>query len=135
MSRPGRATGRFTRLRGRDRGSAAVEYLGFLPLLLLVALAGVQLGLAAYAAQQAGTAARAAARTAAQQERAGGAEQAGRAAVSAWVAQRSTIGGTGGCPGDAVTVTVTVTIPSVFPGVDAFGPVHKSATMPCDESN
>ncbi|WP_371654447.1 MULTISPECIES: TadE/TadG family type IV pilus assembly protein [unclassified Streptomyces] len=122
------------RARASDRGSAAVEYLGFLPLLLLVALAGVQLGLAAYAAQQAGTAARAAARTGAQTERAGGAEQAGKAAVSEWVAGRSGIS-VGGCPGATVTATVTVSIPSVFPGIDHFGPVHKSATMPCDESN
>ncbi|MYX55476.1 septum formation initiator, partial [Streptomyces sp. SID8382] len=48
---------------GRDRGSASIEFLGFLPILILVALAAVQLGIAAYAAQQAGTAARAAART------------------------------------------------------------------------
>ena len=49
---------------GRDRGQASIEFLGFLPILLLVALAVVQLGLAAYAVQQAGTGARAAARTA-----------------------------------------------------------------------
>ena len=58
------------RLPARLRGPAAtgarssIEFLGFLPILLLVALAVVQLGLAAYAVQQAGTAARAAARTA-----------------------------------------------------------------------
>lgn len=44
---------------GRDRGQVALEYLGFLPVLILVAMAGVQLGLIAYTAQQAGTAARA----------------------------------------------------------------------------
>ncbi|MYW29171.1 pilus assembly protein, partial [Streptomyces sp. SID2119] len=44
---------------GRDRGQVALEYLGFLPLLLLVAMGALQLGLAAYAANQAGTAARA----------------------------------------------------------------------------
>ncbi|GAA0579874.1 TadE/TadG family type IV pilus assembly protein [Streptomyces crystallinus] len=131
-----RRAGRLRRLRagGRDRGSAAVEYLGFLPLLLLVALAGVQLGLAAYAAQQAGTAARAAARTGAQSERSAGAAQAGKAAVSDWVGKRADIG-VAGCPGSTVTATVTVSIPSVFPGIGDFGPVHKSATMPCDDSD
>jgi hypothetical protein len=43
------------RRRGKDRGQVAIEYLGFLPILLLLAVAGVQLGLAAYTAQQAGT--------------------------------------------------------------------------------
>ncbi|MER7186189.1 TadE/TadG family type IV pilus assembly protein, partial [Streptomyces hyaluromycini] len=46
----------------RDRGQVAIEYLGFLPILLLVGLAGIQLGAVAYAAEQAGTAARAGAR-------------------------------------------------------------------------
>ena len=50
--------------KNRDRGQVALEYLGFVPLLILVALAGIQLGLIAYAAQQAGTAARAGARAA-----------------------------------------------------------------------
>ncbi|MFC8014093.1 TadE family protein, partial [Streptomyces cinereoruber] len=63
--RPARATNvRPQPGRARDRGQAAVEYLGFLPILLLVGLAGLQLGIAAYAAQQAGTAARASARAA-----------------------------------------------------------------------
>ncbi|NEC52522.1 septum formation initiator, partial [Actinospica acidiphila] len=37
----------------RDRGQVAIEYLGFLPVLLIVAMAAVQLGLIAYTAQQA----------------------------------------------------------------------------------
>ena len=44
-------------------GSNAIEYLGFLPVLILVGMAAVQLGLIAYTAQQAGTGARAGART------------------------------------------------------------------------
>ncbi|MGW7421338.1 hypothetical protein ACWGJB_14895, partial [Streptomyces sp. NPDC054813] len=39
----------------RDRGQVAVEYLGFIPVLLIVGLAGIQLGAVAYAAEQAGT--------------------------------------------------------------------------------
>lgn len=116
-----------------DRGAAAVEYLGFLPLLLLVALAGVQLGIAAYAAQQAGTAARAAARTAAQHDRADGYVQAAKAAMSGWVGKDSDISAAG-CPGATVTAKVTVPIPSVFL-VGHFGPVTKTATMPCDDRN
>jgi Flp pilus assembly protein TadG len=50
--------------RARDRGQVALEYLGFIPVLLIVGLAGVQLGAVAYAAEQAGTAARAGARAA-----------------------------------------------------------------------
>ncbi|MDV9173230.1 pilus assembly protein, partial [Streptomyces sp. W16] len=45
--------------KARDRGQVAIEYLGFIPILILVTLAAVQLGLIAYAAEQAGTAARA----------------------------------------------------------------------------
>src|SRR3954449_9356618 len=110
----------------RDRGQVAIEYLGFLPILLLVALAGVQLGIIAYVSQQAGTAARAGARSASLQR---GAEEACRDAVSSWVDVRS-------CPpsygADEVSVTATVHIPSVFPGYDGFGDAHKTATMPLD---
>lgn len=113
--------------RTRDRGQAAIEYLGFLPILLIVGLAGLQLGIAAYAAQQAGTAARAAARAATtDEENAPDCETAGRAAVSGWVDPE--IGGCG--EGDEVAViTVRVEIPRVLPFWD-FDPVEKTATMP-----
>ncbi|MFJ3581355.1 TadE family protein [Streptomyces sp. NPDC090127] len=117
--------------RARDRGQVAVEYLGFLPILLLVALAGIQLGIAAYAAQQAGTGARAAARAATHDETTLGYDQAGRAAMSDWIADRATISpqsGTG-----EFTATVTVQIPSVVPFWDGFGSVTKSATLPLPE--
>jgi Flp pilus assembly protein TadG len=42
----------------------AIEYIGLLPVLILIGLCAIQLGLAVYAVQQAGTAARAAARVA-----------------------------------------------------------------------
>ncbi|WP_314611839.1 TadE/TadG family type IV pilus assembly protein [Streptomyces stackebrandtii] len=117
------------REQARDRGQAAIEYLGFLPLLLIVGLAGLQLGVVAYAAQQAGTAARAAARalTTDEENAPDDAEAAAKAAVSGWVAGR-----TSAVParGDGeVTVTVTVTIPSVVPFWN-FEPVVKTATMP-----
>ncbi|MFE5792885.1 TadE/TadG family type IV pilus assembly protein [Streptomyces sp. NPDC056503] len=111
----------------RDRGQAAIEYLGFLPILLLVGLAGLQLGLAAYAAQQAGTAARAAARAASSDaEDAPDAAAAARSAVSGWL----TVGGGDPVEGDGqVTVTVTVEVPRVVPFWN-FDPVTRTATMP-----
>ncbi|GAA1884087.1 TadE/TadG family type IV pilus assembly protein [Streptantibioticus ferralitis] len=113
---PGRGAGR------RERGSASVEFLGFLPILLLVALAGVQLGLVAYVGTQAGTAARAAART--------NDPGAGTASVSGWLRGATRVDVSGG--DDAVQATVTIKIPSVFPGVSLFDPVTRSATMPRD---
>ncbi|MER7984268.1 TadE/TadG family type IV pilus assembly protein [Streptomyces noursei] len=118
--------------RAHDRGSASLEFLGILPVLLVVALAAVQLGLAAYAVQQAGTAARAAARTAsmdrADQET--DPQTAGRAAISGWVAEHAAI--TVGGSGDSVSATATVQIPSIVPGAD-FGSARRSATMPRPE--
>ncbi|MGW6392768.1 TadE/TadG family type IV pilus assembly protein [Streptomyces sp. NPDC055103] len=112
------------RTRTRDRGQAAIEYLGFLPLLLIVGLAGLQLGVVAYAAQQAGTAARAAARAdTTDEEDAPEPEAAGLAAMSGWIASRSDIDVGGG------VATVTVEIPRVLPFWD-FDPIVKTATMP-----
>ncbi|MER7477005.1 TadE/TadG family type IV pilus assembly protein [Streptomyces sp. NPDC126510] len=111
----------------RDRGQVALEYLGFLPILLLVAIGAVQLGLIAYTAQQAGTAARAGARSASLD---GPHERDCRAAVSDWLAGKTT------CPesrgDDEVTVTAEITIPSIIPGKDDFGTARKIATMPLD---
>ncbi|WP_320783910.1 TadE/TadG family type IV pilus assembly protein [Streptomyces sp. CRN 30] len=108
----------------RDGGQVAIEYLGFLPVLVLVALAGVQLGLVAYTAQQAGTAARAGARAASLDR---GAQAGCAAAVSDWLS----VGCSAAEGGDTVTVTATVQIPSVVPGWD-FGAATKTATMPLD---
>lgn len=114
--------------KGRDRGQAAIEYLGFLPILLLVGLAGFQLGVAAYAAQQAGTAARAGARAASMDENedAPSAKAAAEAAVSGWINPSVTSYE----EGDAAVVTVTVEIPSVVPFWNDFGTVEETATMP-----
>ncbi|MFD8974282.1 TadE/TadG family type IV pilus assembly protein [Streptomyces sp. NPDC059593] len=113
--------------RRRDRGQAAIEYLGFLPLLLIVGLAGLQLGMAAYAAQQAGTAARAAARAdtvdVLDGEKGPDPKAAGLAAMSGWIASRSEIEVKDG------VATVRVEIPPVLPFWD-FDPVEKTATMP-----
>ncbi|KOX19765.1 MULTISPECIES: TadE/TadG family type IV pilus assembly protein [unclassified Streptomyces] len=112
------------RTRARDRGQAAVEYLGFLPVLLLAGLAGLQLGVAAYAAQQAGTAARAAARAASSDAEDGpDARTAGYAAAD-WVTAVDVVPS-----GGEVVATVKVRIPSVVPFWN-FDPVTKTATMP-----
>ncbi|WP_433858013.1 TadE/TadG family type IV pilus assembly protein [Streptomyces kronopolitis] len=112
----------------RDRGQVSLEFLGFLPLLLVVGLAVVQLGLAAFAVQQAGTGARAAARTASMDpaDHPADPQAAGRAAMSDWIKAGITVGG----GGDSVSATVRVTIPSIIPGVDDFGTARRSATMP-----
>jgi len=108
----------------RDRGQVALEYLGFIPILILVALAGVQIGLIAYTAQQAGTAARAGARAASLDLSA----QDGCAnAISDWLS----VDCSEAAGADSVTVTATVQIPSVVPGWD-FDPAQKTATMPLD---
>ncbi|MFE9447076.1 TadE/TadG family type IV pilus assembly protein [Streptomyces sp. NPDC006739] len=108
----------------RDRGQVAVEYLGFIPVLLIVGMAGIQLGAVAYAAEQAGTAARAGARAASLRQDAG---QACRDAVSGGL----TVACAASDQGDTVTVTATVHIPQIVPGWD-LGDAHKSATMPMD---
>ncbi|MGW2281716.1 TadE/TadG family type IV pilus assembly protein [Streptomyces sp. NPDC001770] len=112
-----------------DRGQVAIEYLGFLPLLLLVGMLAVQLGLAAYAANQAGTAARVAARSASQDYPRGDAAQDGRDAISDWLTDSDEfhIDVSGGAR--EVTATVRIKVPSVVPGVD-WSWARRSATFP-----
>ncbi|MEV4939704.1 TadE/TadG family type IV pilus assembly protein [Streptomyces zaomyceticus] len=111
----------------RERGQAAIEYLGFLPILMLVAAAGVQIGLVAYTAQQATTAARAGARAASLHH---DAQQACARAVSGWLADRTTCESSR--DGDTAAVTVTIRIPSIIPLWDPIGDVRQTATMPLD---
>ncbi|MFJ7066787.1 TadE/TadG family type IV pilus assembly protein [Streptomyces sp. NPDC101115] len=118
------------RLRTRDRGQVAVEYLGFLPLLLLIGLVGIQLGIVAYAAQQAGTAARAAARAASvdDEDSVPSPRAAGKAAMSDWIARRSDVRVDGG------VATVRVEIPSLIPFL-TVDDVTRTATMPVPEED
>ncbi|MFD7961421.1 TadE/TadG family type IV pilus assembly protein [Streptomyces zaomyceticus] len=109
----------------RDRGQAAIEYLGFLPILLLVGLAGLQLGVAAYAAQQAGSGARAAARAASSD-----AEDRPDAVAAGFAAADWATGVDVAAAGGEAVATVTVRIPSVVPFWSDFGDVRKTATMP-----
>ncbi|OLZ70829.1 septum formation initiator [Streptomyces sp. IMTB 2501] len=111
------------RRRGRDAGQVAIEYLGFIPVLLIVGMAGIQIGAVAYAAEQAGTAARAGARAASLRQ---DPQQACAGAVSG--ALTVTCAETGGGDG-SVTVTARVRIPKI---VWSFGDATRSATMPLD---
>lgn len=111
----------------RERGQVAIEYLGFIPLLLLVGLCAIQLGIAAYTVNQAGTAARAAARTAGQDHRVIGPETAGEHAISSWLADDVDWGSSSG--DGTVTYTAHVTIPTVIPGL-SWGRATRSSTMP-----
>ncbi|WSU46589.1 pilus assembly protein [Streptomyces sp. NBC_01089] len=113
-----------------DRGTAILEFTGMLPLLLFIGMAAIQLGIVGYTANQAGTAARAAARTEALDAGTGAA--AGQDAVSGWL-QGNTHVEVGG--GDTVRATATITVPSVLPGIHLFGPVHRTVAMPNDTTD
>lgn len=112
----------------KDKGQAAIEFAGLITLLLLVGLAAIQLGLAAYAVQQAGTASRAAARAASQHDF--GYQNVGKSSMSDWLADDADIE-----PatyfGDEVKVTARVPVPAILPVFD-FDPAERSATMPLD---
>jgi hypothetical protein len=100
-----------------------------LPILLLVALAGIQLGLAAYVASQAGTSARAAARAEAKYQSGVSGEAAGQEAVSTWLQADVNVVENA----DSVIATTTIAIPSVIPGLDLPEPVTRTATMPKED--
>ncbi|MGY1497907.1 TadE family protein [Streptomyces sp. QTS52] len=112
----------------RDRGSSILEFTGFLPILILIGLACIQLGLIGYGVNQAGTGARAAARTT---SLGGDGVAAGVASVSDWLDPDvdAPLGA-----GDTTTATVTVHVPAIIP---IFGEwdLQRSATMPNDEDN
>ncbi|MFF3907661.1 TadE/TadG family type IV pilus assembly protein [Streptomyces sp. NPDC001848] len=108
-----------------DRGVSALEFAGFLPILLVIGMAAIQLGLIGYGINQAGSGARAAARAASQN---GDGAAAGMASVSGWLSPEVDAPKGGG---DTTTATVTVQVPAVIP---LFGniPVTRHATMPND---
>ncbi|MER7725201.1 TadE/TadG family type IV pilus assembly protein [Streptomyces sp. NPDC096323] len=111
----------------RDRGQVAIEYLGFIPLLLLVALCAIQLGIAAYAVNQAGTAARVAARTASHERPPMDPELAGKQAMSGWLADEADVPTS--IDTETVTATAYVVIPSIIPGI-SFHKATRTSTMP-----
>ncbi|MEW1689120.1 TadE family protein [Streptomyces sp. NPDC091265] len=117
----------------RDRGQVAFEYMGFIPLLLLVGLCAIQLGIAAYAVNQAGTGVRAAARTASHERPEIPPTLAGTRAMSEWISKNGNAHFEPPAYGDdTVTYTVKVKIPSIIPWVDDFGTATRRSTMPLD---
>ncbi|MEV5984527.1 TadE/TadG family type IV pilus assembly protein [Streptomyces sp. NPDC052051] len=124
---PKRGT-RGRRKKAGDRGQAILEYVGVIPLLIGVGLLVVQLGLAIFAAQQAGTASRAAARMASYDHPDRSPEQAGRDAMSRSLADGTSFAVDRGS--DEVTVTARVTVPSLIPGLFDGLRASRSATMP-----
>jgi Flp pilus assembly protein TadG len=109
-----------------DRGVSMLEFAGFLPVLLVIGMAAIQLGLVGYAVSQAGSGARAAARAASQHGGDGAA--AGRAAVSGWLNPRPDVRQ----GADTTTATVTVHVPAVIPLFGGWD-VSRHATMPDDD--
>ncbi|WP_260610717.1 TadE/TadG family type IV pilus assembly protein [Streptomyces sp. WAC06614] len=105
----------------------ALEYIGFVPILLLVALCAIQLGWIAYVNEQADTAARTAARV--QARHGAGGAAAGKAAISGELAAKADV--VVGRSGDAVTATVTIPINSIVPGLAVQSAV-RTAIMPYD---
>jgi Flp pilus assembly protein TadG len=117
------------RFRTDDKGSAILEFTGFLPILLLIGMAVIQLGMVGYAFEQAATAARAAARAESLEPYTG--EAAAVAAVSEFFEVDTAAGG---CPGDLAEATVIVDIPLLVPFADADWQAVRSVTMPCDQA-
>lgn len=78
-----------TRRSVSDRGSASIELLGMLPLMLVVVLAVVQGCLTLAAVNSADSAARAGARVLSHREGPAAAAQASRAATTPWLRDRS----------------------------------------------
>ncbi|MFE9893997.1 TadE/TadG family type IV pilus assembly protein [Streptomyces sp. NPDC005529] len=117
--------GRRTRRLRDDRGVSILEFTGFLPILLLIGMATIQLGLIGYGANQAGSGARAAARVASQ---GGDGAAAGQAAVSGWLDPQ--VAPAQGA--DLTTATVTVHVPGLIPLFGGYD-LSRTATMPTDD--
>ncbi|MEU4730994.1 TadE/TadG family type IV pilus assembly protein [Streptomyces sp. NPDC023588] len=109
-----------------DRGQVALEYIGFIPILLFVALCGIQLGWIAYVHEQADTAARTAARVEARNG--SGGEAAGVAAVREGLGAIVNVTKTD----DAVTAVATIHINAIIPGLD-IADAKATAVMPNDD--
>ncbi|MFG2710234.1 TadE/TadG family type IV pilus assembly protein [Streptomyces goshikiensis] len=105
---PARGRGRV-----RDRGQVAIEFVGMLPLILLLVAAVWECVLIGYAFSLAGNAADEAARAGAVKGAAACQEAAGRHVGGAW--QASAVCGTSG---DLYTVTVTLHVPVLVPGLN-----------------
>jgi hypothetical protein len=105
-----------------------LEFAGFLPILLVIGMAAIQLGLVGYGINQAGSGARSAARVWSQ---GGDGGAAGAASVSGWLDPEVSPGS----GADTTTATVTVHVPSVIPLFGGGYDVSRSATMPNDQDD
>ncbi|MGQ4384275.1 TadE/TadG family type IV pilus assembly protein [Streptomyces sp. SAS_270] len=113
---------------GDDRGVSMLEFAGFLPILLVIGMAAIQLGLVGYGINQAGSGARAAARVASQD---GDGAAAGTASVSGWLDPEPEVAK----GAETTTATVIVHVPSVIPLFGGGWDVQRSATMPNDNDD
>ncbi|MYW64828.1 hypothetical protein GTY65_12235 [Streptomyces sp. SID8379] len=105
-----------------------LEFAGFLPFLLVIGMAAIQLGLVGYGANQAGSAARAGARAGSLNPGSGPA--AAVASASGWLKPAPDP-----CGGDAtITCTVTVRVPAIIPLFDGWD-IRRTVTMPSDQTN
>jgi len=109
-------------MRAGERGSASVELMGILPLLLLAGLTAWQILLAAMTVTSAENAARAASRA---EGRDGGGAAVGRDSLPSWLRDRAQIQLSG------TKATVVIEVPIIVPGLstDALT-VARSAELP-----
>lgn len=107
----------------RDRGSASLEFVAMLPILLFAGMAALQLGVAGWATTSATDAARAAARAASLGENPSAAAQG---ALPGGLTATSV---TGGKLGNGYSYTVTVEIPDLVPFLTP-GQVSRTVDMP-----
>jgi hypothetical protein len=109
-------------VRGGERGSASVELLGILPLLLLAGLTAWQILLAAMTVTSAENAARAASRA---EGRGDGGAEVGGEALPTWLRDQAEIQLSG------TKATVVIEVPIIVPGlsIDALT-VSRSAELP-----
>lgn len=121
MRRPGPPGGRRA-----DGGQAATEFLGLVPLLVLGVLAALQLTFAVTTVQATSAAARAGAR--AESRLPGSADGAAHRAVPSWLSGDLEVTTDSG-PAHA-TVTVTLPVPLVLPGVDGLTVTRRATFEP-----
>ncbi|AWZ05854.1 TadE/TadG family type IV pilus assembly protein [Streptomyces sp. ICC4] len=107
--------------RDRDRGQVAIEFVGTVPLILLLVAAVWECVLIGYAFSLAGNAADEAARAGAVKGGAECREAAGKYIGSAWSMSVAC-----GASGDVYKATVTLRIPVLYPGLN-FGAIDGTA--------
>ncbi|MFD3329303.1 TadE/TadG family type IV pilus assembly protein [Streptomyces sp. NPDC058701] len=124
------AARRGTRARGGDRGQVAVEFVGTVPLILLLVAAVWECVLIGYAFSLAGNAADEAARAGAVTGDAACVAAAGEHISAAWNMAVPECGKAG----DIYKATVTLQIPVLFPGL-SFGGITGTAGAAMERGN